>query len=157
MRSGAVFDSTGQYRYLLWREWEVTLPRLTVVMLNPSTADAITDDPTIRRVCGFARSWGFGRVDVVNLFARRATSPRELFAAPNPEGTGNEGYLRDAAAGCVEVLLAWGAHGTFRDAGARALDLLQGNNLTCLGMTRGGEPRHPLYLAASTPRVPWRR
>lgn len=155
MTGGAVFDSTGAYRYLLRREWDASRPRLAVVMLNPSTADATTDDPTIRRTTAFARAWGFGSVEVVNLFALRATRPHDLFAALNPEGADNRVALRDAAARASEVLLAWGNHGGFRNAGARAIELLRDHRLTCLGLTKVGQPRHPLYLPASTLRVPW--
>ena len=82
MDSGACFDSTGAYRYRLWREWDVSKPSVTFVMLNPSTAGAKDDDPTIRRCLSFARSWGFGRLEVVNLCAYRATSPKGRWNCP---------------------------------------------------------------------------
>src|SRR5689334_10316767 len=76
--TGAIFDSTGMYRYSLWREWSTDSPPVTFIMLNPSTADDWKDDSTIRRCIGFARTWGFGALEVVNLFAYRATDSRKL-------------------------------------------------------------------------------
>jgi hypothetical protein len=116
-------------------------------MLNPSTADESADDPTIRRCIGFARGWGYGGLEVVNLFALRATDPRELRRSSDPIGLSNDAYLRDAAARAGAMVIAWGAHGVFRSRGAAALELLSPRaRLLALGWTNGGEPRHPLYL-----------
>ena len=115
-------------------------------MLNPSTADASRDDPTIRRCVGFARRWRFGGVVVVNLFALRATEPRALREALRPIGRANDRHIRRAAARAAVVVIAWGAHGVFGER-ARAVErMLSRRELRCLGRTRSGEPRHPLYL-----------
>jgi hypothetical protein len=143
MRGGATFDATGTYRYYLWREWDASLPAVTFVMLNPSTADAERDDPTIRRCIGFARAWGYGRLEVANLFAYRAASPRELLAAAEPIGSDNEYWLRRAA-DTKAVVVAWGDHG--RGPRAKAFQCLDAASLRCLGLTARGEPRHPLYV-----------
>ena len=116
-------------------------------MLNPSTADESSDDPTIRRCIGFARAWAYGGLEVVNLFALRATDPRELRVAADPIGGLNDAYLLDAAARATAMVIAWGAHGVFRSRGAAALTLLSPRaRLLALGWTNSGEPRHPLYL-----------
>ena len=151
--SGAVFDASGRYRYRLWRRWadgEVVL----FVMLNPSTADARRDDPTIRRCGGFARAWGFAAMTVVNLFALRATDPARLRRARDPVGRDNDRHILAAAAGASALVLAWGAHGALggRDREVRAL--LTGHRPECLGVTRAGQPRHPLYLPRATCRRP---
>lgn len=151
MRGGATFDQTGTYRYHLWREWEGSLPPVTFVMLNPSTAGAEADDPTIRRCLGFARAWGYGRLEVVNLFGYRATSPRDLFAAQDPEGPGNSRYLRKATAG--DVIAAWGNHG--RSATQSLRSVIAQPGVQCLGMTALGQPVHPLYVPGDRSRRPF--
>src|SRR5207245_10014631 len=94
--SGASFSRDRRYRYRLWRRWDAARPVVAFVMLNPSTADAARDDPTIRRWSGFARAWGYGRLEVVNLFAYRATDPRWVRHVPGPVGPAD---LRHLAAG----------------------------------------------------------
>jgi hypothetical protein len=141
-----VLSACRTYRYVLWRELDVQRPGYALFIgLNPSTADEVADDPTIRRCQDFARRWGYGAVCVVNLFAYRATKPAELKAAAAPVGRGNDRWLTRVAAGAGVVVAAWGVHGTFagRD---RAVTALLGGRLTCLGVTKDGHPRHPLYL-----------
>jgi hypothetical protein len=124
-------------------------------MLNPSTADAERDDPTIRRCIGFSRAWGFGSAEIVNLFALRATDPGTLRLHADPIGPGTDDHVRSAAARVEVVIAAWGA---FDFAAARAeqvLSLLPGKRLHCLGRTRSGAPRHPLYLPTSARRRPF--
>ncbi len=118
-------------------------------MLNPSTADAERDDPTIRRCAGFARSWGFGGMTVVNLFALRATDPARLRRARDPVGRDNDRHIA-AAASAGLVVVAWGVHGRLGERDRAVLALLSGCRPGCLGTTRGGHPRHPLYLPAAT-------
>ena len=96
MKQGAAIDPTGLYRYSLWREWDANAPRVAFVMLNPSRADANTDDPTLRRCLGFARSWGCGSIEVVNLFAYRASRPDILRVVLDPVGPENDRYLQEA-------------------------------------------------------------
>lgn len=115
-------------------------------MLNPSTADARRDDPTVRRCIGFARDWGYGGIEVVNIFALRATDPRELRSARDPIGPRNDAFILRAAAGSP-VVVAWGIHGALGDRGVLALKLFGARSrLLALGRTRSGAPRHPLYL-----------
>ena len=125
-------------------------------MLNPSTADALEDDPTIRRCIGFARDWGFGGIEVVNLFAMRATDPRELDRANDPVGQDNGRYLHRALLRSTLIVLAWGAHGSLRDRAAATRRVVSRRRPRCLGLTRSGEPRHPLYLRRDAPLVPVR-
>ena len=146
-RGGAVFDASGVYRYGLWREWDAARPAVAFVMLNPSTADGERNDPTIRRCLGFARSWGFGRLEVVNLFALRATNPAQLAQHPEPIGPENDDHIRAAISTATTVVAAWGTHG---ELGGRdtAVSRLLPSSACDLGRTRAGHPRHPLYVRA---------
>ena len=94
-----------RYRYLLVRRWDNTLPDATFVMLNPSTADERDDDPTIRKCIGFAKRWGCGGIKVVNLYAFRATNPRDCFAAADPIG----GPQRSCRGALCVTRNAWGS------------------------------------------------
>ncbi len=147
---GAFID--GSYRYRLWRTLEEvrTTKRVLFVMLNPSTADEHRDDPTLRRCIGFAKQWGFRRVDVCNLFAYRSSSPRVLRTAVDPVGPLNDGVLREVAAEAALTVVAWGADGKLGRRGDYvAATVLRKRALYCLGRTRSGEPRHPLYVPRS--------
>lgn len=144
---GAVFDASGAYRYRLTRTWDAAGSPVVFIMLNPSTADALRDDPTIRRCVGFARQWGFGALEVVNLFAYRATAPRDLRAAAEPVGPENDQYLLRAARRGRCVVAAWGTSGCYMARDDAVLRLLARTvDLYCLGATRCGCPRHPLYV-----------
>jgi hypothetical protein len=149
---GAVFDAGGRYRYALTRRWAAGGAAVAFVLLNPSAADAERDDPTIRRCMGFARAWGCAALEVVNLFAWRATRPAMLRQAPDPVGLDNDAHLLRAARGAQRVVLAWGAHGDLggRDAAVLALLERSGIRAHCLGVTLGGQPRHVLYLPRET-------
>ena len=105
---GAIFDPNGGYRYLLWRLWDDSLPSLGFILLNPSIADGERDDPTLNRCGGFARSWGFGRVSVANLFAWRSTDSRALRSAVDPIGEGNDRYIKQLVSEADTVVAAWG-------------------------------------------------
>ncbi len=152
---GALFDRTRRYRYRLWRRWGAGRP-VVFVMLNPSTADAERDDPTIRRCAGFARAWGFGGMTVVNLFALRATDPARLRRARDPVGRDNDHHIAAAADVASLVVVAWGVHGALDRRDRAVLALLAGRRPRCLGTTRGGHPRHPLYLPSATRSRPFR-
>jgi hypothetical protein len=154
---GARIDSTGRYRYTLWRGWDPGRPRVAFVMLNPSTAGAERDDPTLRRCIRFAHDWGFGSVEVVNLFALRSRSPRSLRRAADPVGPENDRHLLETAARARRIVAAWGVHGAL-GARDRAVTRILGarRRLHCLGTTAAGHPRHPLYLPVDTPLVPYR-
>jgi hypothetical protein len=157
--TSAVIDATGTYRYHLGRQWNPLFPkRCCFIMLNPSTADAEIDDPTIRRCIGFAKAWGFGALDVVNLFAYRATDPKELFllAAGQAIGPDNDRWIRTVtgSAGCQLVVAAWGAHRMAGHRGSKVTDLID-RSMVCLGRTKDGYPRHPLYVPAAIEREPF--
>lgn len=151
MRTSAVIDPTGTYRYRLLREWDETQPRACFCMLNPSTADAWRDDATIRRCLGFARSWGCGSLEVVNLFAYRATSPAVLQQASDPIGSENDRHIQEAVSAAQIVVAAWGTHGEFLKRDRAVVPLL--GEAHCLGMTKSAFPRHPLRLRADTPLI----
>jgi len=155
MRRSAVFDRTRRYRYLLRRRWAAG-PTAVFVLLNPSTADDRRDDATIRRCIGFARRWGCGSLEVVNLFARRATRPADLMRAHDPVGPDNDRYLRAAARRSDHLIVGWGGHGTYLGR-ARAVEILMDGvrPVHCLGLTRTGEPRHPLRLPYATALRPY--
>ena len=146
------FDQPHTHRYLLARSWEPHLPTLAWVMLNPSTADAFADDPTIRRCVSFARRDGYGGIKVLNLFALRATDPAQLRGHPNPVGACNDRILAAHARG--SVVAAWGAGGALNGRGTEVARRLvsAGVVLLCLGVTKDGHPVHP--LARGRERVP---
>lgn len=158
MRDAEV-SACGAYRYWLRRVWEVGPPLGAFVMLNPSTADATADDPTVRRCVGFARGWGCGGLVVVNLFALRATDPRALRGAADPVGPDVDPRLLSAPLNCRcrPVVAGWGVHGTLggRDAAVARLLAAAGVPLWCLGRTKGGHPKHPLYLPAAAALEPF--
>lgn len=153
MRSSAVLSDCGLYRYCLIRQW-ADGPTCGFIMLNPSTADATLDDPTIRRCIGFAKREGCGGLLVANLFAFRATDPRKMADADDPIGPHADEHLRRIADTVDGPLIAaWGAHWM---AGERAEQVKStfGNRLMCLGVTKDGHPRHPLYVKADAPLFP---
>jgi len=156
LKTGAVISPCGQYRYRLWREWlGSTAKSALFIMLNPSTADGSQDDPTIRRCVGYAKSWGYSRMEVVNLFAWRATSPKDLLAVrtPNdPVGCDNQEHIEEAAEEAAIIICAWGAHGQHLGQARTMLDWLDSYGFTekahALRLTKDGSPCHPLYLPA---------
>jgi hypothetical protein len=154
--SSAVFDSKRrEYRYLLTRVWDPTLPLAAFLMLNPSTAGADVDDNTVRRIAGptgFARAWGKGGVVVVNLFALCSTDPARLRTHRDPVGRYNGVFVRQAVRHADTVVAAWGAGGVLAGRGvemARSLHA-SGVALKALGFTSTGQPRHPLYVPGGT-------
>jgi len=118
--------------------------------LNPSTADEIQDDPTVRRCIGFAKRWGFGGLCMTNIFACRATDPIVMLAVPAPVGPENDKYLLECAQSAGLVVAAWGNDGTHLERDKQVLYLLKHQTLFCLGETKLGQPRHPLYVNGKT-------
>jgi hypothetical protein len=155
MDTGAIFSPDRTYRYMLWRQWDPELPKCTFVGLNPSTADETIDDPTIRRCINFAKGWGYGRLQMLNIFAYRATDPLVMRLAEDPIGPDNDAWIAEAAAKSKLVIAAWGMHGAYRDRQQRVEQLLDFKDVWCLGKTKSGCPRHPLYLRASTEPEIW--
>jgi hypothetical protein len=153
---GATLSPDRRYRYRLFRTWDRVRGVVAFVGLNPSTADEFTDDPTIRRCLRFARDWGYGGIEMLNLFAYRATDPRELHQVYNPVGPDNDRHLLERAQACRLVVACWGAYQYGRDRAAHVRQLLAGVELHHLGLTKIGQPRHPLYLKATTQPQVWR-
>src|ERR1700722_10081597 len=122
--SSAIFDTSGRYRYRLSRQWRKDGDTVAFIMLNPSTADHEHNDPTIRRCIGLAKLWGFSALNVVNLFALRATAPTTLQKARNPIGRQNNSYIRTTVEEADRIVLAWGNHGQLRERDREVLDLL---------------------------------
>jgi hypothetical protein len=161
----AIFSACGQYRYLLTRRLSEEalgtqdageLAKVaTFIMLNPSTADATRNDPTIRKCVGFARRWQCSTLQVINLFAVRATFPHDMKRAADPVGTDNWHWFAHAIT--LEsmtthlVICAWGVHGTFLGQDRAVLHWLNQQDVVplALGFTRDGHPRHPLYVPYS--------
>jgi len=153
----AVLSKDGVYRYLLTRRWGDG-PAATFIMLNPSTADAFTSDPTITRVVRFARRERCGGLIVVNLFALRATDPRELAARGiDAIGPDCDRFIREATSPKSVVVAAWGAGGALHGRAAQVTRNLAADGIepVCLGVTKAGQPRHPLYVRADAPLVPY--
>ena len=144
MEKGAIFSKCDQYRYALWRTWTMDLPKLMIVGLNPSTADAQNDDPTIRRCIQFAKDLGFGGVIITNLFAFKSTQPKGLYQSAHPVGPLNNFFLAEFKKISSTVLVAWGNHGTFKERNQEVLKLFE--NPYCLKINKSGHPAHPLYL-----------
>lgn len=154
----AVISDDGLYRYSLTRRWDAGADgsrNATFIMLNPSTADGMQDDPTIRRCIGFAKREGCGSLTVVNLFAYRATDPRALLNADNPCGPDNALHIEQALAGASIAVAAWGSFMWENRKRLRPLPSFQSDVLWCLGTTKNGEPRHPLYVRGDQPLVRW--
>src|SRR5262245_7784176 len=159
LRDNAVISTCGRYRYVLTRQVGPGSLAATFVMLNPSTADAMNDDPTIRRCIGYARQWGCGRLVVLNLFAFRATDPAHLKQADDPVGPKNREWLKRTllAPHGGPVVCAWGVHGSFMDQDRTVTGWIDswGIRPFALGRTRGGHPKHPLYLPKAARLIPY--
>lgn len=151
----AVLSDCGRYRYLLRRSWDHTKPRALFVMLNPSTADAEIDDATIRSCIRLSRGMNYGSFEVVNLFAWRATDPAELVKADDPVGPNNDGVIDAAIGRCDSVICAWGAHQMASSRGRAVWGAIRSRRPAafCLGTTKAGMPKHPLYIKSGTPLI----
>lgn len=145
----ATADIRGDYRYSLTRTWDPALPTITFVLLNPSTADAEQLDPTLRRCVGFATREGFGGMQIVNLYAFRTKSPKLMKAALDPIGPENDRVLAGVTG---TVVAGWGNHADPARV-AQAVALLP--PLFALGVNKGGQPKHPLYVPEDAPLVEW--
>lgn len=162
LRRSAVISEDGLYRYCLGRQWDTAKPGVVWLMLNPSTADGETDDPTIRRCVAFSRKWGFGTLNVVNLFAYRATDPAHLMQAymhgTDIVGPQNLQALGENVAASALVVAAWGTAPIARGAAIQVYNGLlkrMPQPLVCLGITKNGSPRHPLYVPDNCRVLKW--
>jgi hypothetical protein len=156
MMRTALFSSCGRFRYRLGRRWAEG-PTVAFVLLNPSTADAERDDPTIRRCIDFARRLGFGGLEVVNLYAYVATDPEELRRAGYLVGPEDDEHIRAVVAGCEKVVLAWGSHAARRERPGEVLRVLREAGVApyCLRVTGSGHPEHPLRLPRNSKLQPF--
>jgi len=153
----AEFSPCRTYRYALGRswDWQGYANQVMFIGLNPSTADETEDDPTIRRCIRFAQDWGYGGLIMMNAYAYRATNPREMLAASDPIGPDNDEALSYRASHVGLIVAAWGAH-CDRARADRVCRIMRSQAVHCLGTTKAGAPKHPLYLRADTqPRVFW--
>src|SRR5438445_3335222 len=143
----------------MWRTVDKDRPVMMVIGLNPSTADEKQLDPTLRRVLGFAQAWGYGTFVMTNLFAYRATNPIDMKASLEPIGPQNDDFLRELAFVSKLVLAAWGTHGNWLGRADEVTAMLTGAgvNLACLDTTKGGFPKHPLYVPKETKPQVFRR
>ena len=153
----AVLSDDRLYRYFLCRDvgGEKIAGTCLFIMLNPSTADEQTNDATIRKCIGFARLWGFTRLEVVNLYAYRATNPRRLFEVYAPIGDDNDQQILDAANRAKRIVCAWGNHGAVRGREIRGRLEDAHIPISVLGLTKRGEPKHPLYVPYSVKPTRW--
>lgn len=161
--SSAVIDETQTYRYVLKRIWGEGGKYITWVMLNPSIADAEIDDPTIRRCLSFSKTWGYDGMFVVNLFAYRSTSRDNLksnknkivYGKPIIIGPDNDSYLWEYAAKAKLVMVAWGNDGALLDRDKQVVNTISSLDLYCLGQSKNGHPKHPLYIKGNTKPAPF--
>jgi len=153
LNRSAIISEDGLYRYHLSRTWGDD-ERAVFIMLNPSTADGFTDDATIRRCIAFAKAWKLDGIEVVNLYAYRATHPQELWTVNDPVGPDNDRWLRSAGTSGYPLIAAWGNHAR-QDRVSQVLAMPGFEKLTCLKTTRSAAPAHPLRLSADLTPVPW--
>lgn len=158
--SGAVFsDAEHHFRYALWRIWDKSGDYLLFVGLNPSTANTLKDDPTITRLVGFAKSWGFGGLFVGNLFSLVSANPDRLYTQPSPElpSGPNDAALKRMCKLSTKVMVGWGNEGRNAGLRPRAVLALIGQPVFCIKTTKVGEPSHPLYMPFSSQLMPYVR
>lgn len=148
--SGAEFSECGQYRYGLWRKWDNNKLPIMFIGLNPSTATATMDDPTIRRVKRFASDWGYGGVYMCNLFGFISAYPADLKTCDDPVGD-NDKWLALFSSLCKDILFAWGSFPEAEERAKIVSDMFP--QAVCLGFNKNGTPKHPLYVAAKTLKI----
>lgn len=159
----AIISESGKFRYLLTRTWDDTLPVVLFIMLNPSKADAHVNDPTILKCISMAKNWGYGGIEVCNLFPFRATDPKELLAAESIggdewDGPNNAWFIEQANKSCAATVLAWGNTPIVKKLFKKfpryqpLPSLVQ--NAHYLKLLKDGAPGHPLFLKARTTMKP---
>lgn len=155
--STAVYSDCESYRYSLTRVWDEGGRRALFIMLNPSTATEVQNDPTVERCERRARALGFGAFRVTNIFAWRDTDPRKMRAAADPVGPENDSAILESCPWADQIIAGWGAHGAYLGRGAEVERLLRdsGRSAFHLGLTKAGHPKHPLYIAYSQQPEQW--
>ena len=144
MHKDAHFSEDRKYRYALWRIWDESKSCAMFIGLNPSTADEEKNDPTVSRCQNWAREWDYGGLCMANIFAYRATKPRDLKRRDNPVGRATDRWIRKLADQAGIIVAVWGNHGRYRDRANEVLELLSDKTIYCLEKTGEGQPRHPL-------------
>lgn len=156
----ATISENGKYRYTLYRRWDAKKPRLVFIGLNPSIANGVRDDNTVRRLIGFATTWGYGSFVLLNLFAYISTDWKALTWVPDPIGIRNDEYLKLYTVG-HDVIIMWGGnkHWLVEKRAQEVIEILklqtQDRKIFCFGRNVDGTPCHPLFLSRSTELVPW--
>ncbi len=160
-KDSAIFSPCMKYRYILTRRFDPDNSTVcNFIMLNPSTATAEKNDPTVARCCKYAKRWGYGALIVTNIFAYRATDPKDMKAQNDPFGQDNAYWLRMAAEISDFRVCAWGTNGTYRKQNKAVLWLMKRNpsqGLYCLEITKHGHPKHPLYCKCDLKPIPYER
>lgn len=153
----ATYSDCEKYRYDLTRVWDEGGRKVLFLMLNPSTATEVQNDPTVERCERRARTLGFGAFRVCNIFAYRATDPKDMRAEADPVGPHNDQAIREGVDWADEVVAAWGAHGEHRARGATVTALLRetASHPKHLGLTKAGHPKHPLYIGYAVQPEAW--
>ena len=155
--STAIYSDCERYRYALTRVWDPQGQRVMFVMLNPSTATEVQNDPTVERCERRARALGYGAFRVTNIFAWRATDPRDMRRAADPVGPDNDSAILEGARWADRVICAWGTHGAHLGRGPAVEALLRGAGVALfhLGLSKAGHPKHPLYIGYAVRPQPW--
>jgi hypothetical protein len=153
----AIYSDCEQYRYTLTRVWKFEASRLVFVMLNPSTATEVQNDPTVERCERRARTLGFGSLQVTNIFAWRDTDPKKMRTAKDPIGPDNDKTIMEACSWGDQIIAAWGTHGAHLNRGVQVKQILRSSDKPVfhLGISKGGHPKHPLYIAYSQKPEKW--
>ncbi|WP_372602865.1 DUF1643 domain-containing protein [Actibacterium sp.] len=155
--STAVYSDCEAYRYTLTRIWDPKGKRALFIMLNPSTATEVQNDPTVERCERRARALGFGGFRVTNIFAWRDTDPKKMRAAADPVGPANDAAIVESCPWADQIICAWGTHGAHLNRGPHVEALLRNTGLPLfhLGLTQAGHPKHPLYISYSQQPQEW--
>lgn len=153
----ATYSPCENYRYALTRTWDPAGRKVLFIMLNPSTATEVQNDPTVERCERRARTLGYGAFRVCNIFAWRATNPKDMRAQPDPVGPENDLFITESCDWTDDIVCAWGTHGEHLDRGKQVEELLRktGQELSHLGLSKAGHPKHPLYIGYSVQPLPW--
>lgn len=155
--SEAVYSDCERFRYVLTRLWAPAGKKVLFVMLNPSTATEVQNDPTVERCERRARALGFGGFRVANIFAFRATDPKVMRAERDPVGPDNDAAIDESCVWADQVICAWGAHGSHLGRGIQLEARLRASGLPLfhLGLTKDGQPKHPLYVGYDVQPLLW--
>lgn len=152
IKKDAILDESRMYRYVLIRKWGNNEDNfVNFILLNPSRADERFDDPTIKACITFAQNWWFDGFYVTNLFAFRATKPKDLKKVLDPIGLLNNRHLGETAKKSKKVVIAWGNHGSFKERDKEVLQILTRICTPhCIQKLKNGSPKHPLYIKRDT-------